>query len=139
MEGSRSGPHDRFVVDSSGWVEFLGGGPKADAFGRCLENSEAVLLPSIVVYEVYKKMLARADLGSGGTLLITRVWTPRAGARFRYFIGRFGRKSKPSGESADGGCTHLCDGSGAPGGADYVGRTLLRASGSHADLNPDCV
>ncbi len=97
---------DRFVVDSSGWVEFLGGGPKADAFGKYLENSEAVLLPSMVVYEVYKKMLARADLGSGGTLLIPRVWTPRAGARFRYFIGRFGRKSKPSGESADGGCAH---------------------------------
>jgi len=48
---------ERFVVDSSGWVEFLGGGPKADAFGKFLENPEAVLLPSIVVYEVYKKML----------------------------------------------------------------------------------
>ena len=48
---------NRFVVDSSGWVEFLGGGSKADAFGKYLENPEAVLLPSIVVYEVYKKML----------------------------------------------------------------------------------
>src|SRR5258708_29884253 len=48
---------ERFVVDSSGWVEFLGGGSKADAFGKYLENPEAVLLPSIVVYEVYKKML----------------------------------------------------------------------------------
>ena len=55
---------ERFVVDSSGWVEFLGGGPKADAFGKYLENPEAVLLPSIVVYEVYKKMLREqpADL-----------------------------------------------------------------------------
>jgi toxin FitB len=48
---------ERFVVDSSGWVEFLGGGPKADAFGKYLENPAAVLLPSTVVYEVYKKML----------------------------------------------------------------------------------
>ena len=48
---------NRFVVDSSGWVEFLGGGPKADAFGKYLEDPDAVLLPSIVVYEVYKKML----------------------------------------------------------------------------------
>jgi predicted nucleic acid-binding protein len=56
---------ERFVVDSSGWVEFLGGGPKADAFGKYLENPEAVLLPSIVVYEVYKKMLREQspDLG----------------------------------------------------------------------------
>jgi predicted nucleic acid-binding protein len=48
---------ERYVVDSSGWVEFLGGGPKADAFGKYLESPEAVLLPSVVVYEVYKKML----------------------------------------------------------------------------------
>jgi toxin FitB len=55
---------ERFVVDSSGWVEFLGGGPKADAFGKYLEKPEAVLLPSIVVYEVYKKMVREqtADL-----------------------------------------------------------------------------
>ena len=52
---------DRFVVDSSGWVEFLGGGPKADAFGKYLENPEAVLLPSIVVYELYKKMLCEQN------------------------------------------------------------------------------
>lgn len=48
---------DRCVVDSSGWVEFLGDGPKADAFAKYLENHETLLLPTIVVYEVYKKML----------------------------------------------------------------------------------
>jgi predicted nucleic acid-binding protein len=53
---------EAFVVDFSGRVEFLGGGPKADAFGKYLENSEAVLLPSMVVYEVYKKMLREQTL-----------------------------------------------------------------------------
>lgn len=48
---------DRFVVDSTGWVEFLGNGPKADAFAKYLENPESVLLPTIVVYEIYKKIL----------------------------------------------------------------------------------
>lgn len=48
---------DRFVVDSTGWVEFLGNGPKADAFAKYLENPESVLLPTIVVYGVYKKIL----------------------------------------------------------------------------------
>lgn len=47
----------RVVVDSTGWVEFLGNGPKAEAFARYLENPESVLLPTIVVYEVYKKIL----------------------------------------------------------------------------------
>jgi toxin FitB len=45
-----------FVVDSSGWLEYLAEGTKADQFGVYLESPENVLLPSIVVYEVYKKL-----------------------------------------------------------------------------------
>lgn len=45
------------VVDSSGWVEYLGAGAKADQFAPYLESSENLLLPSIIVYEVYKKVL----------------------------------------------------------------------------------
>lgn len=48
---------ERYVVDSTGWVEFLGNGLKSDAFAKYLENPQSVLLPTIVVYEVYKKIL----------------------------------------------------------------------------------
>ena len=48
---------ERFVVDSTGWVEFLGNGPKSDAFARYLDDPQSVLLPTIVVYEVFKKIL----------------------------------------------------------------------------------
>lgn len=48
---------DRIVVDSSGWVEYLGSGPKSDRFALYLESQAVLLLPSIVVYEVHKKML----------------------------------------------------------------------------------
>jgi toxin FitB len=48
---------DWFIVDSSGWVEYFGNGPKADSFAPYLENPETLLLPSIVIYEVYKKLL----------------------------------------------------------------------------------
>lgn len=44
------------VVDSSGWVEFFTDGPKAEAYGRYLRNPDNVLTPSVVVYEVYKKI-----------------------------------------------------------------------------------
>jgi predicted nucleic acid-binding protein len=47
---------DRCVVDSSGWVEYLGNGPKADEFAKYLEKPESLFLPTIVVYEVYKKL-----------------------------------------------------------------------------------
>jgi len=47
----------RYTVDSSGWIEYLGDGPKAKAFARFFEKEEALLLPTIIVYEVFKKLL----------------------------------------------------------------------------------
>ena len=45
------------LVDSSGWIEYIGDGPKADAFGKYLIPTHALLVPAIVVYEVHKKLL----------------------------------------------------------------------------------
>lgn len=53
---------EKYVVDSSGWVEYLGDGPKAEAFAKYLEIPDKLLLPTIVVYEVYKKMLREQRL-----------------------------------------------------------------------------
>ena len=48
---------ERIVVDSSGWVEFLGEGPKAERFSTYLgSQTVTLLLPSLVVYEVHKKL-----------------------------------------------------------------------------------
>jgi len=44
------------LVDSSGWVEFLGDGPLADKFAPYFEHEESLLVPVIVLYEVYKKL-----------------------------------------------------------------------------------
>jgi len=48
---------DVVIVDSAGWVEYMGDGPKAAGFARYLDKPEFVLLPTTVVYEVYKKLL----------------------------------------------------------------------------------
>lgn len=47
-----------FLVDSSGWVEFIGDGPLADKFAPYFEREERLLVPAIVLYEVYKKLLS---------------------------------------------------------------------------------
>ena len=47
-----------FLVDYSGWVEFLGDGPRADKFAPYFEHEERLLVPVIVLYEVYKKLLS---------------------------------------------------------------------------------
>jgi toxin FitB len=45
-----------FLVDSSGWLEYLSEDSKAAAFAHYLENESAVLVPSLVIYEVYKHL-----------------------------------------------------------------------------------
>jgi predicted nucleic acid-binding protein len=47
-----------FLVDSSGWIEFLGEGPLADRFAPYFEREERLIVPAIVLYEVYKKLLS---------------------------------------------------------------------------------
>ena len=45
-----------WVIDSSGWIEYFTDGPKADAYARYVEAREPILTPTVVVYEVYKKI-----------------------------------------------------------------------------------
>jgi predicted nucleic acid-binding protein len=44
------------VVDSSGWLEYFGYGPNADFFAPALENTGELIVPSISIYEVFKKV-----------------------------------------------------------------------------------
>jgi predicted nucleic acid-binding protein len=45
------------VVDSSGWIEYLVGGPNAAFFGEPLVEAGALLVPSISIFEVYRYVL----------------------------------------------------------------------------------
>jgi predicted nucleic acid-binding protein len=45
------------VVDSSGWLEYFADGPNADFFAPAIENIAELIIPSITVYEVFKRVL----------------------------------------------------------------------------------
>lgn len=45
-----------FVVDSSGWLEYFMDGKHTDAYLKYLQADKPVWLPSLVIYEVYKKV-----------------------------------------------------------------------------------
>ena len=45
------------IVDSSGWIEYIADGIKAANYAAYLESPQKLLLPSIVVYEVHKKLI----------------------------------------------------------------------------------
>lgn len=49
------------VVDSSGWIEFLGGGVNADFFAKALSDVSRLVVPTICVFEVCRWM--RRELG----------------------------------------------------------------------------
>jgi predicted nucleic acid-binding protein len=45
------------VVDSSAWLEYLTGGTHASKFAAAIEDSKHLIVPAIVLYEVFKKVL----------------------------------------------------------------------------------
>lgn len=52
---TRSGS-ETYLVDSSGWLEYLTEDSKAAAFGPYLEGEASVIVPSLVLYEVYRHL-----------------------------------------------------------------------------------
>lgn len=44
------------VVDSSGWLEYFADGANADFFAPAIENTAELVIPTICVYEVFKRI-----------------------------------------------------------------------------------
>lgn len=57
------------LVDSSGWLEYITGDEKADAFGAIFQSVAQIIVPTIVVYEVFKIMLLRASNADANVFL----------------------------------------------------------------------
>lgn len=45
------------IVDSSGWLEFFADGPNADSFAEPLADRGQLIVPTIIIYEVFKVIL----------------------------------------------------------------------------------
>lgn len=45
------------VVDSSGWLEYFADGPNAAFFAGAVEATEELIVPTINLYEVFKRVL----------------------------------------------------------------------------------
>ena len=51
------------VVDSSAWLEYFANGANAHFFAPAIEWTEELLVPSLVLYEVFKRVLQQRDEG----------------------------------------------------------------------------
>jgi toxin FitB len=49
------------VVESSAWLEYFASGPNATYFAQAIERPEELVVPSVTLYEVFKKVLQEAD------------------------------------------------------------------------------
>jgi predicted nucleic acid-binding protein len=61
------------VVDSSGWLEYLADGPNADFFAPSIEDTSELVVPSLSLYEVFKKVLQQR--GEGDALQAVAIMT----------------------------------------------------------------
>jgi toxin FitB len=52
------------VIDSSAWLEYFANGPNASFFARAIEQTDDLVVPSLTLYEVFKKVLQQTDEGS---------------------------------------------------------------------------
>ena len=49
------------LVDSSGWIEYFMNGPLAEPYEKYLSKSREVITPTLVLFEVYKKIKNELD------------------------------------------------------------------------------
>lgn len=47
------------VVDSSAWLEYFADGPNAGAFARTIEAVDRLLVPTLTLYEVFKRVCSQ--------------------------------------------------------------------------------
>lgn len=52
------------VVDSSGWLEYFADGPNAEFFAPAIERPANLLVPSISLLEVFKRVLQQREESS---------------------------------------------------------------------------
>ncbi len=44
------------VIDSSGWLEFFADAPNADFFAKPIQNAALLVVPTLSIFEVFKKI-----------------------------------------------------------------------------------
>ena len=49
------------LVDSSGWLEYFGKGANGAKFAPALQKSDMLIVPTIIVYEVFKRIVTQRD------------------------------------------------------------------------------
>jgi predicted nucleic acid-binding protein len=52
------------VVDSSAWLEYFADGPNATFFAKPIEAPKRLIVPTVTLFEVFKRVLVQRDEGA---------------------------------------------------------------------------
>ena len=74
------------VVDSSAWLEYLSDSPRAAYFVEPIESIRRLIVPVVVVYELFKKVLR--ERGEHAALEVYALLSQGQSNRYRFCIGR---------------------------------------------------
>jgi predicted nucleic acid-binding protein len=44
------------IIDTSGWLEYFTGGPNSDFFSTAIKKDPNIIIPTIILYELWKKI-----------------------------------------------------------------------------------
>ena len=66
------------VVDSSAWLEYFADGPNADFFADAVEETEALVVPTLSLYEVFKRILQQRSEDEALAAIAVMLATARA-------------------------------------------------------------
>ncbi|MBI4823891.1 MAG: type II toxin-antitoxin system VapC family toxin [Nitrospirae bacterium] len=62
-----------YLVDSSGWIEFFTDGPLCSEYSRYLKDPTKIITPTIILYEVYKK-IKKERTEADAILAVSSMW-----------------------------------------------------------------
>ncbi len=51
------------LVDSSGWLEYFADGPNADFFARAIQDVKRLVVPTLSIFEVFKRIAQQRGEG----------------------------------------------------------------------------
>ena len=61
------------VVDSSGWIEYFADGPNAEFFEAAILEASSLVVPSISIYEVFKRLLREPNGAEAGLQVVAAM------------------------------------------------------------------
>ena len=113
------------VVDSSGWLEYLAGGPNADFFAPAIEAHKTLIVPTISLFEVFKRVLLQR--GEGDALQAVALMQQGQIVELTGTLALAAAHLSADLKLPDGRQHHAVDGSGARGDPLDPGRRFRRA------------